>query len=427
MPVPRHGGVILIGDQFEAYMSTFDVHRYRSEFPNLKINVHGKPLVYLDNAATTLKPRCVIDAVNAYYVTGVSNVHRGVHFLSEQATAAFEYSRQVVRQFLHARRVEEIIFTKGATESLNLLAYSYGRHFLKKGDEIIISYMEHHSNIVPWQMLAQEIGVVLIVIPINDKGEIIFDEYLKLLSDKTKIVSVVWVSNSLGTVNPVKAIIDAAHKQGAVAIIDASQAVTHTSINVQELDCDFLVFSGHKVLGPTGVGVLFGKEKYLEVMPPYQGGGDMIKSVTFKETTYNALPYKFEAGTPPIAEVIGLRSALEFLQTVSWDIMEEYKHELLEYGTKALLSVEGVRIIGTAKDKTSIISFVVDGIHPHDLGTLVDQEGVAIRTGHHCTQPVMEFFKIPATARASLALYNTKEELDTLVKAINRAKEVFNA
>jgi len=406
-------------------MSAFDVHRYRSEFPNLKINVHGKPLVYLDNAATTLKPRCVIDAVNAYYVTGVSNVHRGVHFLSEQATAAFEFSRQVVRQFLHARRVEEIIFTKGATESLNLIAQSYGRHFLKKGDEIIISHMEHHSNIVPWQMLCQQTGSVLKVIPINDKGEIIFEEYLKLLSDRTKLVSLVWVSNSLGTVNPVKALIDEAHKRGAVVVIDAAQAVTHLPINVQELDCDFLVFSGHKVLGPTGVGVLFGKEKYLEAMPPYQGGGDMIKSVTFAGTTYNDLPYKFEAGTPPIAEVIGLRSALEFLQSVSWENVKEHKKELLEYGTKILLAIDGVRIIGTAKEKTSIISFVVDGIHPHDLGTLVDQEGVAIRTGHHCTQPVMQYFGIPATARASLALYNTKEELDILAQAVKKAQAVF--
>ena len=408
-------------------MSTFNVQKLRQDFPNLNITVHGKPLVYLDNAATTLKPRCVIDAMNAYYVTGVANVHRGVHYLSEQATAAFEYSRQVVRQFLHARRVEEIIFTKGATESLNLIAQSYGRHFLKKGDEIIISHMEHHSNIVPWQMLCQQIGCVLKVIPINDQGEIIFEEYLKLLSDKTKLVSLVWVSNSLGTVNPVKAVIDAAHKRGAVVVIDAAQAVTHTLINVQELDCDFLVFSGHKIFGPTGVGVLYGKEKLLEAMPPYQGGGDMIKSVTFTGTTYNVLPYKFEAGTPPIAEVIGLRSALEFFQNIGWEGMKQYKQELLDYGTKALLSIDGVRIIGTAKDKTSIISFVVEGVHPHDLGTLVDQEGVAIRTGHHCTQPVMEFFKIPATARASLAFYNTKEELDILVKSIYRAKEIFNA
>lgn len=406
-------------------MSSFNVKKLRQEFPNLNVQVHGKPLVYLDNAATTLKPRCVIDAINAYYVTGVSNVHRGVHYLSEQATAAFEYSRQVVRQFLHARRVEEIIFTKGATESLNLVAQSYGKHFLKAGDEIIISHMEHHSNIVPWQMLCQQIGCVLKVIPINDRGEIIYEEYLKLLSEKTKLVSVVWVSNSLGTVNPVRKIIEAAHKRGAVVVIDASQAVTHMAVNVQELDCDFLAFSGHKAFGPTGVGVLYGKEKLLEAMPPYQGGGDMIKSVTFEGTTYNALPYKFEAGTPPIAEVIGLRSALEFLQTIGWEGMKQHKQELLEEGTRALCSVEGIRIIGTAADKTSIISFVVEGIHPHDLGTLVDREGVAIRTGHHCTQPVMQRFGVPATARASMAFYNTVEELDVLAQAVKKAQLVF--
>ncbi len=406
-------------------MSAFDVHRYRGEFPNLIINVHGKPLVYLDNASTTLKPRCVIDAMNAYYMTGVANVHRGVHYLSEQATAAFEYSRQVVRQFLHARRVQEIIFTKGATESLNLIAQSYGGHFLKKGDEVIISHMEHHSNIVPWQMLCRQTGCVLKVAPMNGRGEIILEEYFKLLSNKTKLVSVVWVSNSLGTVNPVKAIIEAAHKQGAVAVIDAAQAATHTAMDVQALDCDFLVFSGHKVFGPTGVGVLYGKENLLEAMPPYQGGGDMIKSVSFAETTYNALPYKFEAGTPPIAEVIGLRSALEYLQTIGWEGMKQYKQELLDYATKKILSIDGVRLIGTAIEKTSILSFVVDGIHPHDLGTLVDQEGVAIRTGHHCTQPVMEFFNIPATARASLAFYNTMEELDILAHAVTKAQKVF--
>jgi len=404
---------------------SFNVQKLRQNFPNLNLKVHGKALVYLDNAATTFKPQCVIDAVSNHYSLGTSNVHRGVHFLSEQATAAFEYARQVVRQFLHARRVEEIIFTRGATDSLNLIAQSYGRHFLKKGDEIIISHMEHHSNIVPWQMLCEQVGSVLKIIPINDKGEIIFEEYLKLLSDKTKIVSVVWVSNSLGTVNPIKKMIEEAHKRGAVFVVDAAQAVTHAPTDVQDLDCDFLVLSGHKIFGPTGVGVLYGKEKLLEAMPPYQGGGDMIKSVTFEKTLYNTLPYKFEAGTPPIAEVIGLRSALEFFQNIGWEGMKAHKQELLEYGTKTLLSVDGVRIIGTAHDKTSILSFVVEGIHPHDLGTLVDQEGVAIRTGHHCTQPVMQRFGIPATARASLAFYNTKEELDTLAQAIVKAKEVF--
>ncbi len=407
-------------------MSHFDIQRYRADFPNLKITVHGKPLVYLDNAATTLKPRCVIDAMNTYYTTGVANVHRGVHYLSEQATAAFEYSREVVRQFLQASKIQEIIFTKGATESLNLIAQSYGRHFLNKGDEIIISHMEHHSNIVPWQILCEQVGCVLKVVPINPQGEIIQEEYLKLLSDKTKIVSFVWVSNSLGTVNPIKSMIEAAHKRGAVAIVDAAQGATHAPIDVKDLNCDFLVLSGHKVFGPTGVGVLYGKEALLESMPPYQGGGDMIKSVTFAKTSYNSLPYKFEAGTPAIAEVIGLRAALEYLGAINWNDMKQHKQELLEYATKKLLAVEGVRIIGTAKEKTSIVSFVVDGIHPHDLGTLVDQEGVAIRTGHHCTQPVMEFFGIPATARAALAFYNTKEEIDTLVVALTKAQKVFN-
>ena len=407
-------------------MSNFDIQRYRADFPNLKINVHGKPLVYLDNAATTLKPRSVVDAVNTYYTSGVANVHRGVHYLSEQATAAFEYSRQIVLQFLHAKKVQEIIFTKGATESLNLIAQSYGRHFLKKGDEIIISHMEHHSNIVPWQMLCEQVGCVLKVASINLQGEIIQEEYLKLLSDKTKIVSFVWVSNSLGTVNPIKSMIEAAHKRGAIAIVDAAQAATHTSINVQDLNCDFLVLSGHKIFGPTGVGVLYGKEALLESMPPYQGGGDMIKSVSFSKTTYNSLPYKFEAGTPAIAEVIGLRAALEYVMSINWDAMKLYKQELLEYATKKILSIGGVQIIGTAKEKTSIVSFVVDGIHPHDLGTLVDQEGVAIRTGHHCTQPVMEFFKIPATARAALAFYNTKEEIDILAGALTKAQSVFH-
>jgi cysteine desulfurase / selenocysteine lyase len=405
----------------------FDIHKVRREFPNLNIQVHGKPLVYLDNAATTLKPRCVIDAMNAYYMTGVSNVHRGVHYLSEQATAAFEYSRQVVRQFLRAGKVQEVIFTKGATESLNLVANSYGKQFLRKGDEILISHMEHHSNIVPWQMVCQQTGCVLKVIPINDRGVIIQEEYRKLLSNKTKLVSLVWVSNSLGTVNPIKTMIDMAHSHGAVVVIDAAQAVTHGPIDVQSLDCDFLVFSGHKIFGPTGVGVLYGKEKLLEAMPPYQGGGDMIKSVTFAKTTYNNLPYKFEAGTPPIAEVIGLRSALEYFQTINWEAMADYKQQLLDYGTSRLLSIEGLRIIGTAQIKTSILSFVINGIHPHDLGTIVDQEGVAVRTGHHCTQPVMDHFKIPATARASLAMYNTKEEIDVLIKALLKAKDVFHA
>ena len=406
-------------------MFTLDIQRIRNDFPNLKVMVYGKPLVYLDNAATTLKPAAVINAVSAHYSNGVSNVHRGVHYLSEQATLDFEDARQKVKVFLNARRVQEIIFTRGSTESINLAAQSYGRHFLKPGDEIIISHMEHHSNIVPWQMLCRHTGCVLKVVPINDAGEFIFEEYLKLLSPKARLVCVVYVSNSLGTVNPVKKIIEAAHAQGARVLIDAAQAVTHTAIDVQALDCDFLVFSGHKIFGPTGIGVLYGKEAILEDMPPYQGGGDMIKSVSFAGTTYNSLPYKFEAGTPAIAEAIGMGTALDYVQSIGLEVMAAHKKELLDYGTKALSSVPGLRLFGTAKDKTSILSFTMDGIHPHDLGTIVDEEGVAIRTGHHCTQPVMERFGVPATARASLAFYNTKQELDILVKAIYKAKEMF--
>ncbi len=402
-----------------------DVNKIRSDFPNLHIQVHGKPLVYLDNAATTLKPRRVIDAMVKHFEQGTSNVHRGVHFLSEQGTLAFEESRKTVQGFLKARKSQEIIFTRGATESINIVAQSYGRTFLKRGDEVLISAMEHHSNIVPWQMLCEQTGCVLKVVPINKQGEIIWDEFLRLLTPRTKIVSVVWVSNSLGTVNPVANIIKEAHKHGAVVLIDGAQAVTHVQVDVQALDCDFFVFSGHKIFGPTGVGVLYGKEKLLEAMPPIQGGGDMIASVTFAKTTYNVLPYKFEAGTPAIAEVIALGEALRYFQSIDFEAMAAHKKELLEYGTKVLSAIPGVTLIGTAKDKTSILSFVVDGIHPHDLGTLVDEEGVAIRTGHHCTQPVMEFFGVPATARASLAFYNTKEELDILVKAIYKAKDVF--
>ena len=408
-------------------MSTLDVKKVRSDFPNLHIHVHGKPLVYLDNAATTLKPDCVIRAVEAYYAQGTSNVHRGVHFLSEHATLAFEEARKTVQSFLHASKPQEIIFTRGATESINVVAQSYGRTFLKAGDEVLISAMEHHSNIVPWQMLCEQIGCVLKVAPMNKNGELIWEEFMRLLGPKTKLVAMVWASNSLGTVNPVADIVSQAHKHGAVVLIDGAQAVTHAPVDVQALDCDFFVFSGHKIFGPTGVGVLYGKAKLLEAMPPWQGGGDMIASVTFAKTTYNVLPYKFEAGTPAIAEAIGLGEALRYVESIGFGEMAAQKEELLEYGTQALSAIPGVTLIGTAREKTSIISFVVEGIHPHDLGTLVDEDGVAIRTGHHCTQPVMEFFGIPATARASLAFYNTKEEIDVLVKAIYRAKEVFHA
>jgi cysteine desulfurase / selenocysteine lyase len=403
----------------------FDIKKIRQDFPNLDMDVRGKRLVYLDNAATTFKPKAVINAVNEHYSKGVANVHRGVHYLSEQATEDYEQARVKIQKFLNAAKPSEIIYTRGTTESINLVAQSYGRATLKAGDEIIISAIEHHSNIVPWQILCQQTGAVLKIIPINQQGEIIFDEYLKLLSPKTRIVSVVYISNSLGTINPVKDIIAAAHKAGAVVVIDAAQAVSHSRIDVQALDCDFLAFSGHKLFGPTGIGVLYGKEKLLEKMPPYQGGGDMISSVTFEKTTYNVLPYKFEAGTPDIAGAIGLGAAVDYVESVGFEGIGEYKKDLLEYGTKVLLTVPGLRLIGTAKNKASILSFVLPDIHPHDLGTIVDAEGVAIRTGHHCTQPVMKFFNIPATARASLAIYNTKEELDALVKAIYKAKEVF--
>jgi len=406
---------------------TFDVQKFRRDFPNLKLKVYGKPLVYLDNAATTFKPQCVIDAVSDYYTQGTSNVHRGVHYLSEHATKAFEDSRQTVQQFLNAQSPQEIIFTRGTTESINLVAQSFGRAFLKVGDEILISHMEHHSNIVPWQILGQQIGCVLKVAPINEKGELIWDEFIRLLTPKTRLVSMVYVSNSLGTVNPMAQIIKEAHSRDIPVLVDGAQAVTYQPVDVQVLDCDFFAFSGHKIFGPTGIGVLYGKQQLLESMPPYQGGGDMIASVSFAQTTYNVLPYKFEAGTPAIAEAIGLRAALNYVQTIGLDNMASHKKALLIYGTKVLSSIPGVRLIGSASEKTSILSFVVEGIHPHDLGTIVDREGVAIRTGHHCTQPVMAFFKVPATARASLAFYNTKEELDILVKAIYRAKEIFHA
>ena len=405
--------------------NTFDVDTIRGDFPNLHIEVHGEPLVYLDNAATTFKPQAVIDTVANHYETGTSNVHRGVHTLSQQATAAFERSRDKVRDFIGANKSCEIIFTKGATDAINLVADSYGGAFLNKGDEIIISEMEHHSNIVPWQMLCESKGCVLKAAPFNDQGKLVFEEFEKLLSPKTKLVAMVYVSNSLGTVNPVKDVINAAHQQGAVVLIDAAQTLSHLPVNVQALDCDFLAFSGHKLFGPTGVGVLYGKEELLNAMPPYQGGGDMIASVTFEKTTYNVLPYKFEAGTPNVAGVIGLGAAIDYVRLIGLKAITEYERELLAYGTEALSSIDGLRLVGTAKNKASILSFVLENIHPHDLGTIVNEEGVAIRTGHHCTQPVMNHFGVPATSRASLAFYNTKEEIDRLVRTIHKAKEIF--
>lgn len=405
--------------------NSIDINKIRADFPNLDVSVRGKPLVYLDNAATTFKPQIVIDAISNHYQKGASNVHRGVHFLSEQATQEFEGARLKVQQFINAKHDHEIIFTKGTTESINLVAQCFGKQFLKKGDEVIITEMEHHSNIVPWQMVCEEFGATLKVLPINDEGELLIDELPKLITDKTKIVSVVYVSNSLGTINPVQDIIDIAHKTNIPVLIDAAQAVSVDKIDVQALDCDFCVFSAHKLYGPTGVGVLYGKEELLNQMPPYQGGGDMIKSVTFEKTEYTSLPYKFEAGTPNVADVIGFGAAIDYVNSLDFDQCKTYKQELLKYGTEALSKIDGLKLIGTGENKTSILSFVLEGIHAHDIGTIVDEEGIAIRTGHHCTQPIMKHFGVPATSRASLSIYNTKEEIDALVGALNKAKEIF--
>ncbi|GIK20650.1 MAG: cysteine desulfurase [Ignavibacteriota bacterium] len=404
---------------------TYDVEKIRSDFPILKTKVHGKQLVYLDNAATTQKPLYVIDKTNNYYNKYNANIHRGVHALSQEATEEFESARIIVKNFINALGKNEIIFTRGTTESINLVASSYGRKNIKEGDEIIISTMEHHSNIVPWQMLCAEKKAKLKVIPINDQGEIIFEEYEKLISEKTKFVSVVYASNSLGTVNPVRKIINLAHSYNIPVMLDAAQAVNHIKIDVQELDCDFLAFSGHKLYGPTGIGILYGKVNYLDGMPPYQGGGDMISKVTFEETTYNELPHKFEAGTPDIAGAIGLGAAIEYVQNIGLENIAHYENQLLNYATNAVSDLQGLRIIGTAKEKISVLSFHLENVHPHDVGTFLDFEGIAIRTGHHCTQPLMKRFNIPATSRASFGLYNTKEEVDVLVRGLTKILEVF--
>ncbi|MCK5669424.1 MAG: cysteine desulfurase [Gammaproteobacteria bacterium] len=402
-----------------------DVEKIRQDFPILHQEVNEKPLVYLDNAATSQKPKQVIEALDKYYQQDNANIHRGVHTLSERATTDYEAARGKVRDFISAGSDKEIIFVRGATEGINLIAQSYGRTNLKPGDEIIISTMEHHSNIVPWQLLCEQTGAVLKIIPINDNGELIMEEFEKLLGPKTKIVSVVHISNALGTINPVQHIIDRAHEHNAVAIIDGAQAAPHADVDVQALDCDFYVFSGHKLFGPTGVGVLYGKTYLLEAMPPWQGGGDMIKMVSFEETMYADLPFKFEAGTPHIAGVIGLGAAIDYVNAIGLDAITAYEHDLLEYATAKASGVEGLRLIGTAEKKVSILSFIMESIHPHDIGTILDHEGVAIRTGHHCTMPVMTHFNVPATARASFAFYNTFEEVDRLIEAIEKAKEVF--
>jgi cysteine desulfurase/selenocysteine lyase len=398
----------------------FNLREIREDFPALRQTVYGKNLIYFDNGATSQKPQFVIDAINRYYTKDNANIHRGVHHLSQKATNEYEASRKTIATYLNAKHTHEIIFTKGTTEGINLVAYSFGQ-LLQKGDEVIISAMEHHSNIVPWQMLCERVGCVLKVIPINKKGEIIYDEYLQLLTEKTKLVAVTHISNSLGTINPIKKMIDDAHKVGAKVLIDGAQSIQHTKIDVQALDCDFYVFSGHKVFGPTGIGVLYGKEAILNKMPPYQGGGDMILKVTFEKTTYNELPFKFEAGTPHIAGAICLGKAIEYLNQFNIEDLERHELELADYATDLLLTFEGLHIIGESKKKTSVVSFVVDGAHPFDIGTLLDKQGVAVRTGHHCTQPIMDFYKIPGTVRASFAFYNTKEEIDYFIAALDKA------
>ncbi len=406
--------------------SPFDVEKVRADFPVLHQLVNGKPLVYLDNGATSQKPQAVIDELVRYYTTENANVHRGVHTLSQRATDDYEGARTKLRGLLNAADDHEIIYTRGTTEGINLVAQSYGRQNIGPGDEIIVSNMEHHSNIVPWQMLCEEKGAVLRVIPIDDTGELLMDEYERMLSPRAKLVSITHVSNALGTILPVEQIIEMAHAQGAPVLLDGAQAVPHLPVDVRKLDCDFYVFSGHKLFGPTGTGVLYGKAELLEAMPPVYGGGEMIKSVTFEKTIYNDLPYKFEAGTPNIAGAIGLGAAVDYVQSVGYEAFAAHEDELLEYGTRALESIGGLRIIGASPRKAGILSFVIDNIHPHDIGTILDAEGVAVRTGHHCAQPVMQRFQIPATARASLAMYNTKEDIDALARGIDRAIEVFS-
>jgi len=403
----------------------FDVEKVREDFPVLKQKVHGKPLVYLDNAATSQKPLAVIEAIRKFYEVDCANIHRGVHELSQRSTAAYEQTRIKVKQFLNARTKNELIFVRGATEGINLVAQSWGRRCVKAGDEIVVSAMEHHSNIVPWQMLCEEKGAKLRVIPMDDRGELLMDEYVKLLGPRTRMVAVAHVSNALGTINPVREIVELAHKAGALALIDGAQAVPHMKVDVQALDADFYAFSGHKLFGPTGSGILYGKTKLLNAMPPYQGGGDMIRTVTFEKTTYNDLPYKFEAGTPNIAGGIGLGAAIDYVNRIGLDKIGAYEHELLTYGTAALLEIPGLRLIGTAREKAAVLSFVMEGIHPHDIGTVLDRMGIAVRTGHHCAQPVMDRFGIPATTRASLAFYNTAAEIDALASGLRKVKEMF--
>jgi len=404
-----------------------DVERIRKDFPILQQKVFGHPLIYFDNAATTQKPLLVLDTLENYYREYNSNVHRGVHHLSQVATESYEAARKRVCEFINAKSSNEIIFTRGTTEGINLVAYSFGKKHIKEGDVVLISAMEHHSNIVPWQIVCEDRNAILKVIPMNEKGELLMDEFEKLVAgNPVKIIAVTYVSNSLGTVNPVEDIIALAHKNNIPVLLDAAQAVQHLNVDVQKLDVDFISFSGHKIYGPTGIGILYGKEKWLNEMPPYQGGGDMIKTVTFEKTTYNELPYKFEAGTPDVSGAIGLAAALDYITNIGVDKISEAEHELLLYGTEALSSIKNIRFIGEAKNKAAAISFLINGLHPFDVGEILDKQGIAVRTGHHCTQPVMDFFKIPGSVRASLSFYNTKEELDKLMKGVERAVKVLS-
>ncbi len=406
-------------------LSVIDPIRLRADFPILDQEINGKPLVYLDNAATTQKPRAVIDAISNYYLQNNANVHRGVHTLSQRATDDYEVAREAIRRFINAPSADEVIYVRGTTEGLNLVASSYGRKYFNPGDEVIITGMEHHSNIVPWQILRKEIGIKLQVVPFNDDGELLMDEYEAMLNDRTRMVSVVHQSNALGTVNPIASIVELAHARGIPVMVDAAQSIPHMPVDVQALDADFLAFSGHKLYGPTGIGALWGRAELLNDMPPYQSGGEMIRSVTFEETIYNTLPHKFEAGTPDIAGAIGLGAAIEYLESIGMDRIAAYEHALLKYGEERLEGIEGVRMIGMAQDKGGILSFYMETAHPHDIGTILDSEGIAVRTGHHCAQPVMARYGIPATVRASLAFYNTTDDIDALVKAIDRVIEVF--
>ena len=406
-------------------MSTWDVEKIRRDFPVLSQMVNGKPLVYLDNSASSQVPQLVIDRGSKYLAEEHSNIHRGVHYLSQHATTAYEAAREKVKRFINAKESAECIFVRGTTEGINLVAYSYGRKFISDGDEILISAMEHHSNIIPWQMVAEEKGAKIRVIPMNERGELIIDEYENLLSERTKFVAVAHVSNSLGTVNPIKEMAATAHKFGVPVLVDAAQSVPHFPVDVQDLDADFFVFSGHKMYAPTGCGVVYGKREWLDKMPPYQTGGGMIRTVSFEKTTFAPIPEKFEAGTPAIAAGIGLGAAIDYINSIDFEAAAAYEHSLLEYATERLSDIQGVKLIGTAGEKASVLSFTIENVHPHDIGTILDQDGIAVRAGHHCAQPVMQFFDVPATARASFAFYNTREEADKLADAVQKVIEVF--